>query len=74
MILGIKSNRDKTKHVNKNQEIVYDGVVDNVTPKPAKMTFNLTDCLKEAKNAEKPPLDNKMSGNKLRNSWATRPK
>jgi hypothetical protein len=53
---------------------VHDGVVNNVTPKPAKASFNLTDSLNVAKNAKKPPSNNKTSGNKPRSSWASRPK
>ena len=71
---GSTSNRDKTKYVNKNREVVHDGVVDNVTPKPAKAAFNLTDGLNVAKNAKKPPPNNKTSGKKPRNSWASCPK
>lgn len=58
----------------KNREVVHDGVVDNVTPKLAKVAFNLTDGLNAAKNTEKPPPDNKTSEKKLRNSWVSHPK
>ena len=60
--------------MSKNQEVVHDGVVKNITPKPAKATFNLTDNLKASKQVKKTPPDNKTSGNNLRNSWATHPK
>ena len=61
--------------MNKNQEVVHDGVVDNITPKPAKETFNLIDNLKVSKNVEKPPSDNKTFGKKPKNSsWVTCPK
>ena len=68
------SNKDKTKYISKNREVVHDGVVDNVTLKPTKEAFNLTDGLNAAKNAKKPPLDKKTSKKKMRNSWATSPK
>ena len=42
--------------------------------KPTKAAFNLTDGLKAAKQAKKPPPDKQASGNRLRNSWATHPK
>jgi hypothetical protein len=45
-----------------------------LTPKLAKVAFNLIDGLNVAKNAEKPPPDNKTSGKKPRNSWASHPK
>lgn len=64
---GSTSNRCKTKYVNKNQEILNDVVVDNVTPKPTKASFNLTDGLNAAKNVEKPPPDNKTSRSKQDN-------
>ena len=68
------TSRDKSKYVSKNREVVHDGVVDNITPKPTKATFNLTDGLKAAKQAEKPPPDKQVSRNRSRNSWAMRPK
>jgi len=46
---GSTSGKDKSKYASKNQEVVHDGVVDNITPKPAKVVFNLTDNLKVAK-------------------------
>ena len=42
--------------------MVHDGVVDNITPKPTKVAFNLTDGLKAAKQAEKPPPVNQCLG------------
>ena len=71
---GSTSARDKSKYASKNQEVVHDGVVDYITPKPTKVPFNLTDSLKAAKQAEKPPHDKQVSGNRPRNSWASRPK
>ena len=54
---------------------MYDGVVDNITPKPSKVTFNLTHNLKESKHVDKPPTDNEVFGNKLKNSsWVACPK
>ena len=43
------TSRDKSKYVSKNREVVHDGVVDNITPKPEKVAFNLTDNLKASK-------------------------
>ena len=54
--------------------MVHDGVVDNITPKPTRVAFNLIDGLKAAKQAQKPPPDKQVSGNWPRNSWATHPK
>ena len=72
---GSTSNKDKSKYVNKNWEVVHDGVFDNITPKPAKVAFNLIDNLRAYKNIEKPPIDNKMFGNKQKNSsWVIHPK
>ena len=71
---GSTSARDKSKYASKNREVVHDGVVDNITAKPTKAAFNLTDGLKAAKQAEKPPSDKQVFGNRPRNSWATRPK
>ena len=48
---GSTSVRDKSKYANKNREVVHDGVVDNITPKPAKVAFNLTDNIKASKKA-----------------------
>ena len=61
---GSTSARDKSKYVSKNREVVHDGVVDNITPKPAKMAFNLIDNFKVAKQAKKPPPDKQVSGNR----------
>ena len=47
---GSTSSKDKSKYVSKNWEVVHDGFVDNITSKPTKETFNLTDNLKESKN------------------------
>ena len=41
--------KDKSKYTSKNQEVFHDGVVDNITPKPAKVAFNITDNLKASK-------------------------
>ena len=71
---GSTSASDKSKYASKNREVVHDGVVDNITPKPAKVAFNLIDSIKASKQAEKPPSDKQVSGNRPRNSWATRPK
>ena len=71
---GSTSIRDKSKYASKNQELVHDGVVHNITPKPTKVAFNLTDNLKASKQVEKPPSDKQTSRNRLRNSWATHPK
>ena len=68
------TSRDKSKYASKNREVVHDGVVDHITPKLAKVAFNLTDNLKASKQAEKPPSDKQVSGNRPRNSWATCPK
>ena len=38
---GSTSSKDKSKYVNKNQEVVHDKIVNNITPKPTKATFNL---------------------------------
>ena len=71
---GSTSSKDKSKYVSKNWEVAHDGVINNITPKPTKVAFNLIDNLRESKNVEKSPPDNKTSGNKPRNSWATCPK
>ena len=71
---GSTSARDKSKYASKNREVVHDGVVDYITPKPTKVPFNLTDSIKASKKAEKPPPDKQVSGNRARNSWASRPK
>lgn len=71
---GSTSVKDKSKYANKNREIVHDGVVDNITPKPAKVAFNLIDNLKASRQAEKSLSDKQASRNRPRNSWATRPK
>ena len=54
--------------MSKNWEVVHDRVVDNITPKLAKVVFNLTENLKASKNVEKSPPDNKTFGNKLKNT------
>ena len=71
---GSTSGKDKTKYASKNWEVVHDGVVDDITPKLAKVAFNLTDTLKASKQAEKPPSDKQVSRSRPRNSWATCPK
>ena len=54
---------------------MHDRVVDNITPIPSKVAFNLTNNIKASKNVEKPPSNNMTSKNKLRNSFsATHPK
>ena len=69
---GSTSARDKSKYASKNREVVHDGVVDYITPKPMKAVFNLTNGLKAAKQAEKPPSDKQVSRNRPRNSWDKR--
>ena len=69
---GSNSNKEKSKYVNKKWEVVHDGVVDNITPKPGKASFNLTDNLKASNNVKKSPFDNKTFGNKPKSSsWVT---
>ena len=46
---GSTSIRDKSKYVSKNWEVVHDRVVDNIPPKLAKASFNVTDNLKASK-------------------------
>ena len=65
---GSTSNKDKSKYVNKKWEVVHDGVIDNITPKLAKVAFNLIYNLKASKNVEKYPPDIKMFGSKPNNS------
>lgn len=65
---GSKSSKDNTKYVNKNREVVHDGVIDNIMPKTAKTHFNLTNNLKASKNIDKPLPKNKTFGNKMKNS------
>ena len=61
-------------YVNKNIKVVHNGVVDKITPKLAKAVFNLIDNLKAFKNFNKSPRNNKMLGNKLKNtSWVSCP-
>ena len=48
---------------------MHDRVVNNISPKLAKVVFNLIDNLKTQKNADKSPSNNKTSGNKPMNSW-----
>ena len=43
------SAKDKPKVINKNNDVVNDGVVDNITAKPPKATFNLTTSIQVAK-------------------------
>ena len=58
-----------------NREVVHNGVVDNSTPKPSKMDFNLTDNIHVSKNTDKSTPDNKTFGNKTKNSsWVNLPK
>ena len=71
---GFTSIKDKSKYASKNREVVHDRVVDNITPKPAKVAFNLTNNLKASRQAEKSLSDKQASGNRPRNSWATCPK
>ena len=54
---GSTSVRDKSKYASKNREVFHDGFFDNITPKLAKVAFNLTNNLKVSKLAEKPPFD-----------------
>ena len=53
---------------------MHDRVVDNISTKPVKVAFNLTNNLRASKNVEKHPPNNKESRNKQMNSWATCPK
>ena len=46
------SGKDKSKVINKNHDIVNDGVVDNITTKPPKVVFNLTTSMQEIKATE----------------------
>ena len=50
---------------------MHDRVVNNITPKTAKVAFNLIDNFKASMNVEKPPSNNKMFGNKLKNYAAS---
>ena len=62
-------------YVNQNLDVVHDGVIDNITAKPTKASFNPTKNIKASKNIDKPPPNNKTFKNKLRNSsWAMFPK
>lgn len=64
---GSTSSKEKSKYVNKNQEVVHNGVVDNITPKPSKVDFNLTDNIQMPKTTKKTTIDNKTFGNKAKN-------
>ena len=46
------SNKDKSKGINKNHDVVNDGVVDNLVAKPPKVIFNLTTSLQKTKATE----------------------
>ena len=72
---GSTCNKDKSRYVSKNKEVLHDGFVDNITPKPVKAMFNLTNNLRASKNVEKPPFDIKKFGNKPNKiSWVSHPK
>ena len=43
------SSKDKSKVINKNRDVVNDGVVDNIIAKPPKVVFNLTTSMQIAK-------------------------
>ena len=71
---GSTSVKDRSKYVSKNREVIHDRVIANITPKLEKVAFNLIDNLKASKQAEQPPSDKQVSGNRPRKSWATCPK
>lgn len=67
------SNKDKGKLVNKNRDVVNDGVVNNVTTKPAKSIFNLSSSIQVVKAAENPTKENQQPSRFSRNKpWASR--
>lgn len=69
---GSNSNKDKSKYVKKNQEVIHDGMVNKITPKLAKPTLNLMGNIKSSKTTHKSPSNNKTIGNKKKNPfWAT---
>ena len=39
---GSSSGKDKSKFINKNHDVVNDGIVNNITTKSPKAVFNLT--------------------------------
>ena len=43
------SNKDKSKVINKNHDVVNDDVIDNLTTKPPKAIFNLKTSLQVTK-------------------------
>ena len=43
------SSKDKPKIMNKNCDVVNDSVVNNITTKPPKVVFNLTNSMQVAK-------------------------
>lgn len=68
-------NKDKGKFVNKNRDVVNNGVVDNMIAKPAKSVFNLSSSIQVVKAAEKPTTENQQPSRFSRNKpWASRPK
>ena len=46
------SNKDKSKVINKNRDVVNDGVIDTLTTKPPTPMFNLTTSMQAAKSTE----------------------
>ena len=70
------SSKDKSKFPNKNHNVVNDGVVDNVTAKPSKATFNLTTTMQAAKATEQAAAASKPSTSRFSGPkpWAPRPK
>ena len=72
---GSSSNKDKSKAINKNRDVVNDGVIDNLTAKPPRSVFNLTTSLQAAKATEQATAGNKQTSNYSRSKpWALRPK
>ena len=72
---GSSSNKDKSKIFNKNQDVVNDGVVDNVFFKPQKVVFNLTTTMQVAKAIKQATVETKPSSKYARSkSWASQPK
>ena len=43
------SGKDKPKVINKNRDVVNDGVVNKITAKPPKVVFNFTTSMQVAK-------------------------
>lgn len=53
------SSKDESKNVNKNQDEVHDGAVDNITHKPPKEAFNITDRIHMSKDTKKATTNNR---------------